>query len=474
MLSRDLFNEQAELQKVQRNSEVLNLFTNGVSQANNGDLIRKALQEDPRLATKVIFHLRDVRNGEGRRDIIKTYFRVISDMDPHTGKALLKHIPELGRWKDLFPLLLDNNFRETVLEMIKENINDGLLCKWLPREKSASAEKARIIREYLEMSPKEYRQHLSKNSSTVENDMCAKRWSEINYSHVPSVANVKYIGAFLRNDEDRRRLFLSSALKGTVKMNSAVNYPHNIVNQLKTNSSHWSMEYAKTGSTADACNALWKNLPNYMEDKKMTILPIIDTSGSMTTNAAGANTSCLEIAMGLGIYMAERNTGDLKDVWMNFSTVPKLMRLEGDTLSRKISSLDFRNWQGSTDLDAALDLVAKAISANPEENAVDMITIVSDMEFNGTHVRFNDPASAKAKFEALGVPMPQIVFWKVNGNGDAIPAPMDENNITVINGYSPSILKNLLAGEIKGMTAYESMLEIVEPKYNYIDKLYNK
>ena len=53
----------------------------------------------------------------------------------------------------------------------------------------------------------------------VEQQMSEKKWSEINYKSVPSVANKRYSKAFLRNDEKRRTEFIESVSKGDTTMN---------------------------------------------------------------------------------------------------------------------------------------------------------------------------------------------------------------------------------------------------------------
>ena len=63
--------------------------------------------------------------------------------------------------------------------------------------------------------------------------MCDREWDSIDYNTVPSKANLKYKEAFLRNDEARRREFLAKLIAGdkTVKINSTVLFPHEIVSK---------------------------------------------------------------------------------------------------------------------------------------------------------------------------------------------------------------------------------------------------
>src|SRR5690606_34193299 len=113
------------------------------------------------------------------------------------------------------------------------NKRSGLAAKWMPRQGKV----ANKLRNWYnnnsdgleKLTPKAYRQLLVGLTNVVETQMCNKEWGDINYSHVPSIANVKYNGAFLRNDETRRREFLGKAVKGEVKINSSVAYPDDVL-----------------------------------------------------------------------------------------------------------------------------------------------------------------------------------------------------------------------------------------------------
>jgi hypothetical protein len=60
------------------------------------------------------------------------------------------------------------------------------------------------------MSPKEYRNLLVRNSTTVENKMCNNEWKLIDYNEVPSKAFNIYSKAFVKHDSERFTEFLES------------------------------------------------------------------------------------------------------------------------------------------------------------------------------------------------------------------------------------------------------------------------
>ncbi len=443
------------------NSAVLDLFSNGVSSNSKQTLLNEAMRENDILTAKVALYLRDVRYGQGNRDILRALMDVLAVGSPRHPKTklIVDHLPEIGRWKDVVELVAHESpiISGYALELIAKHFQtDALLAKWLPRQGKV----AKIILTYLKLDHGVYRRHIAQLSCTVEQQMCKRNWSSIKYSAVPSVANTKYNGAFLRNDETRRRDFLSAAKSGEVAINSSVLYPHDIVRMVpKTyNGVH----------PDDTADALWSQLPNYMEDA-MNILPVIDCSGSMMCQATGTAGTCLDVAMGLGLYMAEHNTGTYKDLWMNFSSKPEAFYLKGDTLSERMGNMNRQNWGMTTNVDAMFDFVLKAAKDNPKD-APRMILIVSDMEFNRCTKPVSNFDRAKTQFAELGVPMPTVVFWRVNVSSESNPVTKNEDNTILINGYSPTVLQSILKNNIVNFNPYTAMLEIIGDKYEWLNQ----
>src|SRR5690606_30738334 len=136
----------------------------------------EAYKENPLTAMKILFWARDIRGGAGERRL----FRVIISNIPVSNKKLiqdvllnLEHVPEYGRWDDLVYIMFNSKVIEIktkILSIIKEALinKNSLLCKWLPRK----GYEAKIIREYLKLSPKEYRKLIVSLTDVVEQKMC--------------------------------------------------------------------------------------------------------------------------------------------------------------------------------------------------------------------------------------------------------------------------------------------------------------
>lgn len=428
-------------------SACVDLFSMGVSSSNKEELILKALKENPLLTFKIVFYLRDCRQGQGNKDILHALFKLAEGSLPQ----LFPYIPEIGYWKDLVKVYNEYPASHAyLLGLFSKALykDDNLCAKWLPRQGKLAAD----LSMHLNLSRKQYRKTLVKLSNTVEQKICARQWSTVEYKSVPSRANKLYSQAFLNHDSSRRNEFLSQVESGEVTMNASQLYPHEIVGM------------AKTDSTA---NALWKSLPNYMENAQ-NVFSVIDTSGSMSWSPTIPGGYCpLDIALGLGLYFAEHNTGPFKNIWCTFSNKPEIRKIQGTTLTEKLHTLNHSGWGGSTNLQAVFDLI---LAHSTKENVPKIILIVSDMEFNYcTNITNYD--LIKAKYVKAGIKMPTLVFWRVDVKVAQQPVTFDEQGTVLINGYSPTIMKELLAGDLSDITPEKMMLKAIGDKYDYLDKL---
>ncbi len=437
----------------------LDLFSMGVSSTNKESLIRAALQEDPLLATKVVFYLRDCRQGQGNKDIVHSFISVLQQFPKYKVEQLLRYIPQIGYWKDLVTIASCNyKLAPTIVGLFAESLkaSDNLCAKWTPRKGAF----ANDIRKALGLKPKEYRQLLVKLTSVVEQKMCANKWSSIDYAQVPSRANKIYKKAFLSHDLIRRQEFLAKVMTGEVKLHAARLYPHEIS----------MMVSRRTSDNNQTVDALWKSLPNYMEGKEqINVLPIIDLSSSMDCTATGTTARCMDIAIGLGLYVSEHNTGHYKDLWCTFSERPQFNYLRGATLSERVKNLDYQNWGGSTNLQAVFDEILRVSKTTTDLPQI--ILIVSDMEFNRCDSSRTNLEVIQKKYAEAGITPPTIVFWRVNVAVQQQPALFDTNGVVLINGYSPSIMKELLSGDLANLTPLSMMLKALGNKYDYLNEI---
>jgi hypothetical protein len=418
----------------------------------------KAFVEDPLTAMKLLFWARDVRGGAGERQIFRDIMTYLANNRTEVMRKNVHLVSEFGRWDDLL-VLLGTPLESDALASISKGLADknGLCAKWMPRPNVSNRlakRQANIIRKHLGLSPKEYRKLLVENSNTVEQLMCSNEWSAIEYSKLPSKAMSDLMKAFSKHDKERFGAYLTSLEKGETKINAGAVYPYDIVKNMRMGNSR-------------GADAQWTALPNYMESNQERLLPMVDVSGSMTCSAGGnANVTCMDVAISLGLYISERNTGAFKDAFVTFTSRPTLQYLKG-TLSER-----FRQMQGpvgyDTNIEAAFKmLLNKAVEFNvPANEMPTMILVLSDMEFNCASVRgFTAQEMVEDMYAKAGYTMPKLVYWNIQSRSDSNkPVQFDKSGTALVSGFSPALLTNLLAG--KEMSPISMMRSVVDsPRY---------
>lgn len=403
----------------------------------------KAIVANETLALRLLMWARDVRGGAGEREVVRKILTYMEKNHPAALERILPLIPEYGRFDDLL-VFQTQAFKEKAYVIIGDALRagNGLAAKWMPRKGPIAVE----IRNFFGMSPKQYRKSLVALTKVVEQDMCAKRWNMIEYSHVPSLAAARYQKAFNRNDPMGYAKYKSKLATGEAKINANAVYPYDVIKSGKFGGDHAVMQ------------AQWDALPRYIGDE--LVLPMCDVSGSMGCPVGGNdNLSCMDVCVSLGLYLADKNTGPFKDMFLTFSASPSINVLKGD-LRSKLRQLETADWGMNTNLHAAFDEILR-VAVKGKVKAADMpkyLLIMSDMEFDRC-TRFDDSAMQmiQRKFEAAGYEVPKIVFWNLNARAGNVPVKYNMKNVALVSGFSPSIMTAVLGA--KDMSPVSVMLE---------------
>ena len=392
----------------------------------------RAYREDRVTAIKILFWARDARGGAGEKRFFQVIMRSILISFPDVYEQIAIHIPVFGYWKDIFIIERPSDDTLNWLDhQLKENENANLLAKWFPR----NGEWFVAMHKYLKVSAGAFRRRLTAMSNTVEQKMCANEWETIQYSKVPSVAGKIHSKSFSKHDGIRYNSYISDVMEGKQKMNASVLFPSDIVNKITT--FRWDEE-----DNTMAYDAMWKSLPNYMEGCTERILPVCDVSGSMQGTP-------MDVSIGLGLYISERNEGPFKDLVLTFSEEPQFHMIQGNTLSERVVNLRGANWGMNTDLEATFRLLLKrAVDGNvPQEDMPTKLLIISDMEFDVAFAKRTNFDAIKGLYEACGYEMPGIIFWNVNGRLGNVPVKTNTPNTALVSGFSPSIIRSVLGGD---------------------------
>ena len=414
------------------------------------DLFKKAFAENREKAIKILFYLRDVRGGQGERELFRTCLQWIGEHETQIFENIIEYIQEYGRWDDLF---FDNpacfSLIQDQLEEDRNNKKPSLLAKWLPTINASSKTtqaKARFIAEKIGLTDIKYRKTIRgirKQILSVEEQMSAKEWEDINYSHVPSQASRIYRNAFKKHDEERYEKFIEKAEKGEVKIQAGTLYPYQIYETVRD-------DYSKT------LEALWNQLPDYTRGNNALV--VADVSGSMSW--ANAKPMPMSVSVSLALYFAERNVGQFKDHFITFSGEPKLQKINGNTLLDKMNSIEKSDWGMNTDIQAVFNLILNTALKNSTdiEEMPETIYIISDMEFDECAEESTNYEVITEKYKAAGYKIPNIVFWNVNASGSNLPVQKNEAGVTLVSGCSPSIFKMVTENK----SPEEVMLDIID------------
>lgn len=434
----------------------LNFSVSSLRKQPEREIINKfmdAYYENPVLAMRWLFYARDCRQGIGERRLFRVAMTYLATLKPDMVRSVLHLISDYGRWDDLL-CLLDTPVKDSVLEIIKKQFNEdvakmegrencSLAFKWAPSENCSSNTTKRyatIIRKYLGLTSKQYRQMLSKMRKyidVVERKMSAKQWNEINYEAVPSRANLIYNNAFLRNDEERRRAYLGALSKGEAKINASVLFPDDIVHRY---AECWGTHVKKYDETLEG---LWKALPILTSENTLVVR---DGSGSMYGKP-------MDVSTAMAIYMAERSTGEFHNQFITFGAKPKLISLDGmDTLREKLVKTYQETDCSNTNIKAVFDLILRTAinSKMSQEDMPKNIVVISDLQFDGQAFNFTQPLfeAIAQEYSTYGYQLPRLIFWNVNEYySNVVPIQQNELGVVLISGYSQNLVKMVMSGE---------------------------
>ena len=449
---------------------------------------------------KFILHIRDPRNGLGERrtgrELLSQLFTNFDfENKDEVFEWVLNHLYEYSRWDDLICLMqslylticefsskdntphsqsIINRLRsvlENDLKSMDTNTPITLLAKWMPSINTSSYT-TRSLAKFFVMkfgwSEKQYRQTLSKLRKylkVTERQMSLNEWGEIDYEKVPSLANLRYKDAFLRHDNERREDYLNKLVKGEAKINSSVNFPHDIVHSYTGYEWVWSNLLLKNYD--ETLEQLWKNLKQI--DGLKDTLVVRDDSGSMTSKVGRTNITALEVATALGIYCAEHCSDSYKDKIISFSKNPKYLDFSDKiTLHDKLEYLYKHSEVANTNIRKVFQLILKTAIDNKlkQEDLPKQILIISDMEFDeGVDYTDNPIEESQEEYKKYGYTVPKLVFWNVCGRTNTIPVKENELGVYLLSGFSPNVLSMLSTGKLNPL---EALFEELDKKYKEV------
>ena len=394
--------------------------------------------------------------GAGNRSGFREILGWLANHDPKWLEANIGWIPLVGRWDDMRSLF-NTPVEKAAVSLWTEALKnkDVLAAKWADRSDKPLRKRMRLpIGDFRRMLAKLRKDHI------VEHKMCTRRWNEVNYESVPSVAMARYTKAFGRNDSERFEAYKESLIRGEAKINADVLFPHDCVRTVHN------------GDRVIA-DAQFDAMPNFMEGTDEKAIVIADTSGSMSTQVAGS-VQAVDVSQGLALYCSAKIPTDnpFHKKFIGFCSESRFNDWSNMSFSQAVK--DHRIFDGaigSTHIDSALNLILKTATffKLDQRQMPTMLLIVSDMQFHsgtrydsGCTTQGTEVEQCLLEWDRAGYNRPKIVYWNTAGYGGQQATALHKN-IALVSGFSTGVLKAILGGEDFSPTAV--MMRALE-KYN--------
>lgn len=471
------------------------------------DLFLQALHENQNLALRWLLYLRDIDFGVGERKSFREFLLVLIEENPVLAIKFFKLVPieNFGRWddvafvaykttnKEVSDFLAQKIFNQLLVDLqgVDNNLPISLCAKWMPSINASSSETRRMAKFFQKkfmLSVSAYRKMLSKLRAyleVLETRISKNDWDKVDYSRVPSKANILYRDAFMRHDSERRKEYLKELAKGNTKINAQSMFLYDIVHAYF--SSIPNFEYTwhymrKHNLLVDkTLEELWK--AQVKPDNFKNTLVVRDGSGSMTVTVSNSSSvSALDVADSISLYCAENNSGEFKNKFITFSRNAKLVDVSNcHTLAEKLVELRKHDECENTNIENVFDLILDTAVRNnlKQEDLPANILIISDMEFDMATYDYFSSHSKKvtstlfdkisAKYAEYGYTLPKLIFWNVNSRTNTIPITENHCGVILISGFSKSLVNMVMSSEIDPYKALVS--ELMKPRYDIIDKL---
>lgn len=392
----------------------------------------------------------------------------------------------------------------TMTTTINNKLELSLLAKYMPRrnghfDKGANKWIYTGVKNALYPDPAcadasaQYRRLVSRLTTALdvtEVKMCDWRYQEIKFEKVASRCMNKFNKAFLNEKkgvpltsqeeetgnrfpytEDRvrarknlRDVLMDSKLK---KINGRQLQPHEIVTRLSPYDHISNLEcelfQAQWNAIREGVIESLQSTNPSLENGQNTdneggginlgkLVPLIDVSGSMTGIP-------MEVAIAMGILVSEVNHPNFRNRFITFDASPTWVVLDPESsIEEKVLATRAAPWGMNTDFVKAMNLIANVVKQYrlPQEDIPNLI-VFSDMQFDEAVMRECDKdtmhTQIKEMFQKLGMDIcgqpyepPMIVYWNLRAT-DGNVVQDDENNTMMLSGFSPSMLKLILAGE---------------------------
>lgn len=264
--------------------------------------------------------------------------------------------------------------------------------------------------------------------------MSAKRWQELPYNRVPSVAMKLCKDIFEKHDGERFKQSLQDVEDGKKKIAAGAVLPHEVLRDA----------VAKADEIPNVAELQWKRMVEDLSvsGKLSNCIAVCDVSGSMSGEP-------MEVCIALGLLVSELCEEPWKGSVITFSQKPQIHKVNGKSLAERYRSVERMDWGMNTNFQAVFDQILLLAVKNrlPKEKMIKRVFVFTDMEFDQASTsQTQDWLSTDynvlcKKFNDAGYGLPpEIVFWNLRDSAST-PVLHDQGGVAMVSGFSKNLLK---------------------------------
>ena len=403
-----------------------------------------------------------------------------SDGDPI---ALMKEISLAGKWSPTPGCSHDRvtNIATAISQLIHVSQVISSSPSALNNTSISSHERSVILRSFYQ---RWVLTELRRISACPEPLMATGRWTEIDYSRVPSICMNNNSGQFFAHDPKGFEKYLVRVESGKSSISGAAMLPHELVAQIiAVNSGPTDGRRSKKISTIPAVvearkalaetqgrviEAQWQTLIESLReagslDNCIAVCDVSGSMGSITDKYDKNNVSPIFASISLSLVLASLVKPPFDAGFITFSVRPEFVQVNlKQSLQEQVTFMSQADWGQNTDFRAVfVDLLLPLAVKNKikPEDMIKRLFVFSDMQFDAAHelnhFRYHDDKRAQPTqwettydfiedaYTKAGYNVPEIVFWDLSGRTGpkTVEVESDRKGVAMMNGFSPAMLK---------------------------------
>ena len=421
--------------------------------------------------------------------------------------ALMKEISLAGKWAPTPGASHDRvtNIATAISQLIHASQVISPTPSALNNASISSHERSLILRSFYQ---RWVLTELRQISACPEPLMASRRWTEINYSRVPSICMNNNSGHFFTRDPKGFEKYLVKVESGKGSISGAAMLPHELVAQIialnkddkvsaggkkgkkvkiSTIPAVVEAKKAMAETKSRVIEAQWKTLIESLREAGTldNCLAVCDVSGSMGIIHGKYDKNNVEpifASISLSLVLASLAKPPFDAGFITFSAEPQYVQVDlKQSLQEQVTFMSNANWGQNTDFRAVfVDLLLPLAVKNKikPEDMIKRLFVFSDMQFDesiesqGLWLGISEqpklePTSWETTYDFIedaykkaGYEVPQIVFWDLNGTTGpkTVEVESDRKGVAMMSGFSPALLKVFMGEQEEEVSEWEEVM----------------